>query len=96
MKIKIYENLRDEILLTLKNGVFEVTNDSKLCGIFEIDIRYFDVFETSRNIALNRKSKIELLEWLAKGHIETNDSLFSKAITPPTFLEIMILASQVD
>ena len=96
MKIKINEKLRNEILLTLKNGIFEVKNNSKLCGIFKIDIRHFDVFETSRDIQINRESKIELIQWLIKGNLETENSVFAKLITPPTFLEIMILASQVD
>lgn len=96
MKIKINEKLRNEILLTLKNGVFEVKNNSKLCEIFEIAICFFDVFQNSKIIKLDRESKVELIKWLAKGNIETENSVFAKLITPPTFLEIMILASQVD
>jgi hypothetical protein len=96
MRKNINENLRNEILLTLKKGEFEVNNNSKLCQIFEIAICYFDVFKTSKIIKLDRDSKIELLKWLEKGNIETENSLFAKLITPPTFLDIMKAASRID
>ena len=96
MKKIVTKNLRDEILLTLKHGKFEVTNDSKLCEIFEVSIQFFDVFKRSKVIEIDRECKIELLKWLEKGCIETDNSLFGKTITPPSFLDIMIRASQID
>jgi hypothetical protein len=96
MKKTVTKKLREEILLTLKNGKFEVNNDSKLCEIFEVSIQFFDVFKRPKVIEIDRECKIELLKWLEKGYIETDNSVFAKAITPPTFFDIMVRASQVE
>lgn len=96
MKKTVTKKLRDEILLTLKNGKFEVNNNSKLCEIFEVTVLFFDVFKSSKIIEIDRECKIELLKWLEKGYVETDNSVFAKTITPPTFFDIMVRASQVE
>jgi len=97
MKKKITKELKNEILLTLKNKSFEVTSESKLGKIFNIEVRTFELFGSPKNIKIDRDCKIELLHWLKQGYIETDESLFAKTVTPPTFLDIMIAAtSQTD
>ncbi|MBP1840403.1 hypothetical protein [Formosa algae] len=96
MRIKITKDLREEILLTLKNDCFEVFSDSKLCPIFEIHYEFYKVFKQSRKTDISRESKVELLQWIKKGYIETENSVFANEVKHPTFLEIMITASQVD
>lgn len=96
MRIKLTHDLKNEILLTLKNCNFEVTEDSELCRIFDISIRFFEVFKCSPIICIERQHKIELLHWLKQGYLETENSIFRKRVTPPTFLDIMKAASQVE
>ena len=96
MKIKITKELKDEILLTLKNGYFEVLESSKLCKILNIKVDYFDVMKFDKIIEIDKRCKIELLQCIKQGYINTDNSVFVEAITPPTFLEVMIAASQVD
>jgi hypothetical protein len=96
MKKNITNKLKDEILLTLKNENFEVSDKSQLGKIFNIEIRLFEVFESPRNINIDRECKIELLQWLKQGFIQTDNSSFGKTTRHPTFLEIMIASSQID
>ena len=96
MKKKIRNELKKEILLTLKNQSFEVSTDSQLCKIFEIEIKLFELFKRSKNIKIERQCKIELLNWIKQGYLETDNSLFGKTITPPTFLDVMKAASLVN
>ncbi|WP_242121644.1 hypothetical protein [Aestuariivivens sediminicola] len=96
MRKKITIRLKNEILLTLKNESFEVSNESQLCEIFDINIRFFELFKRSKNIKIDRQCKIELLQWIKQGYLETNNSLFGKTITPPTFLDVMKAASVLN
>jgi hypothetical protein len=96
MRKKLTPEIKREILLTLKNESFEASNESQLCKIFNIEIGLFELFESSKIIEIDRQCKIELLLWLKQGYIQTDDSLFAKTTRHPTFLEIMIAASQVD
>ena len=96
MRKKITNELKKEILLTLKNQRFEVSNDSQLCKVFDINIRFFELFKRPRNIKIDRKCKIEMLEWIKQEYLETDNSLFGKTITPPTFLDVMKAASVVE
>lgn len=95
MRIKITKELRVEILFTLKVNSFEVTNESQLCKIFDIYICYFEVFKRSKIIDIDKGCKIELLQWLKQGYIETDNSIFAKTVKHPSFLDIMVAASQV-
>lgn len=96
MKIKLNKNLKKEILITLKNGFFKYSRKSLVCKIFNIDIQFIEVFKSPKQKELNRESKVELLQWLKLGYINTENSAFSKLLTPPTFLEIMIAATSRD
>lgn len=97
MRKKITNELRNEILLTLKNESFEITENSQLCKMFDISIRFFEVFKGSpRKIKIERECKIELLQWIKQGYIEDENSIFRKRVTPPTFLDIMKAASRVE
>lgn len=96
MRKKILDNLRKEILETLKNGSFQYSEESNICKIFQIHMCYFSAFKVPTTKKINKESKVELLKWLEQGYIETENSEFARLITPPTFLEIMIAASQVD
>jgi len=94
MKIKIKEELKNEILLTLKKGFFSYSEQSGICKILEIHMKYFEVFKSPTTREIDRECKIELIQWLQQGHIETDNSLFVTTVTPPTFLDIMKAASR--
>jgi len=96
MKIKIKEELKNEILLTLKKGFFNYSEQSGICKILEIHMRYFEVFKCPTTREINRDCKIELIQWLKQGYLETDESIFAKTVTPPTFLDIMKAASRSD
>lgn len=93
MRINITNDLKREILATLKTGIFEYSENSKICKLLEIQLSYFDVFKAPKKIKINRDCKLELLHWLKKGHLQTENSVFINLITPPTFLDIMKAAS---
>ena len=96
MRKKITNELKNEILLTLKNESYEVSDKSQLGKIFGIEIRLFEVFKSPKSIKIDRHCKIELLQWLKQGFTETDNSSFAKTTRHPTFLEIMIASSQID
>lgn len=95
MRIKLTSGLKTEILLTLKNQSYQVSDKSQLGKVFEIGISLFELFKSPKNIKIDRECKIELLQWLKQDFIQTDDSIFAKTTRHPTFLEIMIAASQV-
>ena len=96
MRKKITPEIKNEILMTLKKESYEVSDKSQLGKIFGIEIRLFEVFESPKNIKIDRQCKIELLQWINQGFIETDNSSFAKTTRHPTFLEIMIASSQID
>jgi hypothetical protein len=96
MRKKITNELKEEILIILKKEEIEVSHKSELCKVFNVCIQTYELFKIDKKVEINRKIKIELLQILKQGYINNVDSELKKLITPPTFLDIMKLASQVS
>jgi hypothetical protein len=95
MRKKITTEIKNEILLILKDESFTVSSESQLCKIFGICIRSYELFKKPKKIKIDRQCKIELLQWVKQRFIETDNSLFAVKIAHPDFLEIMKAASLV-